>query len=635
MSIYNASPPLLNSPYEEPKEHWNILEHKQERLLGRRRAIYYYRPPKAPLERVRDQEAGTAILLKLVSLIRPRLSLWRTAGYPGVTSTTRELLFWWRRTERKPHLFFAQLEAAETIIFLTEASAELVPKGHDMSNISIPPDEPSHEKKEAGLSGFLRYACQMATGTGKSTVMGMLAAWSILNKVNNHTDERFADVVLIVCPNMTICDRLRPLSPQQAENSLYVTSDLVPPHLMSSLSQGRVITTTWHVFEKVKSDQLLIVDVLALRDAEQNILVMNAEAHHAYRYKREKATQSEISNLITFDDDVDHNDASAFLKGATIWMDGLDRIHKLKGIKLCLDFSATPYFLSGATNRPFPWLVSHFNLADAIESGLVKAPQLAEHAPAPSILYPIQRNGQAFIPGAINIWEWILPQLAPYEQHAGRAKPYAILKYAQRSLFLLGRLWEATEQHDASVFVIVCQNRAVAQVVYKWLAENEPPFGVPSSMLHSLRNDNDQLNTLWAEPALIHETDHGGGSDTSRFLRFTLDTVGLRCWPTNQQREPIYPTGFEELAKKLGKSKSPPGRDVRCVIVAGRLPEGWRCHTVTHLIGLRPFTSQLQCELVVGAALRRKSLDADDAERVSVVKVVGIPFEVVPFNASD
>src|SRR5206468_6412845 len=92
-------------------------------------------------------------------------------------------------------------------------------------------------------------ACKMATGSGKTTVMGMLAAWSILNKVNDRSDARFSDVVLIVCPNVTIRNRLRELDPEEGEASLYRTRDLLPSHLMPLLSQGRVLVTNWHVFE--------------------------------------------------------------------------------------------------------------------------------------------------------------------------------------------------------------------------------------------------------------------------------------------------------------------------------------------------------------------------------------------------
>ena len=136
-------------------------------------------------------------------------------------------------------LFFAQIEAAETVIFLKEARPDF------LQGINVPRDEPSEE----GYSGFMRYACKMATGSGKTTVMGMLAAWSILNKVQNRNDARFSDVVLVVCPNVTIRSRLRELDPETGEASIYRGRDLVPPELIKDLAQGRVLTMNWHVFE--------------------------------------------------------------------------------------------------------------------------------------------------------------------------------------------------------------------------------------------------------------------------------------------------------------------------------------------------------------------------------------------------
>jgi type III restriction enzyme len=437
------------------------------------------------------------------------------------------LLQWWNRDGRDRRLFFAQREAAETIIFLTEARADFV------RGLVIPRDELSDAEKSQGYAGFLRYACKMATGSGKTTVMGMLAAWSILNKVNDRSDARFSDVVLIVCPNVTIRDRLRELDPEVGEASLYRTRDLVPAHLMTVLTQGKVIVTNWHVFEpqavntggvsskvskagvvketrewiviggktttargsrymtqtaldaaiaageivvlkevkdsagnlkkvlvqsekRVESDTALVNRVIG-REAggKQNILVMNEEAHHAYRIKREADDDTEDSLL---DDEFeDEEEAEDFFKEATVWIDGLDRIQKLRGINRCIDLSAPPYFLGRVgqeANRPFLWVVSDFGLIDAIESGLVKIPQLA-----------VRDTTGAAIPGYFNIWHWILPKLTPAERGGKRAnpKPEAILKWAHTPMAMLGGLWEATITEWSNsgeprppVFILVC-----------------------------------------------------------------------------------------------------------------------------------------------------------------------------------
>jgi type III restriction enzyme len=705
MSAYEVPQPILNSPFEEPREHWHIVEGETpDQRSGRRPSMYFYRDPKVRPEKEYGTVAGTAIELKLVNRIREQVKRWRSEGYPGVTRTTLELLQWWRRDGRAQRLFFAQLDAVETIIFLCEARTDF------RQGIEVPQEELSQEKRAQGFTGFRRYASKMATGSGKTTVMGMLAAWSILNKVNDRSDARFSDVVLVVCPNVTIKSRLRELDPEIGEASLYRTRDLVPSHVMPLLTQGRVLVTNWHVFEPqaiqtggvgarvnkagveirtketitisaktttargkryltledlerqvaagiltvlgeerekdgtlkkvtvesrryVESDTALVNRILGREvGGKQNILVMNDEAHHAYRIVREERDEEE-EDLFGEDEE-----AEDFFKEATVWVDGLDRIQKLRGINFCLDLSATPYFLGRVgqdTNRPFPWVVSDFSLIDAIESGLVKIPQLA-----------VRDTTGKEIPGYFNIWHWILPQLTPAERGGKKAspKPEAILKYAHHPIAMLGGLWEKEredwvanrEDPRPPVFILVCKNTQIAKVLYEWLAEDKAPTGIPPVKIESFKN-NGRQHTIRVDSKVVHESDSGESkNDEVRWMRFTLDTVGKLAWPTDRVGRPIYPEGFHELAEKLERPDHPPGRDVRCIVSVGMLTEGWDCNTVTHIIGLRPFMSQLLCEQVVGRGLRRASyeLGPDDKLTEEVAKVFGVPFEVIPFKAS-
>jgi type III restriction enzyme len=226
VSGFEVAEPILCGPYDEPTEHWHIVEGEApQKRSGRRPATYYYRPP-GPVADSAGDDLGTQIELKLVNRVRERLKAWQEAGRPGATRTTLELLDYWTREGRQQRLFFAQREAAETVIFLTEARADF------LQGIEVPPDVPSDDRRAEGYSGFRRISCKMATGTGKTTVMAMLAAWSILNKVAMRSDARFSDVVLVVCPNVTIRRRLGELDPREGDASLYRTRDLVPPHLM-------------------------------------------------------------------------------------------------------------------------------------------------------------------------------------------------------------------------------------------------------------------------------------------------------------------------------------------------------------------------------------------------------------------
>jgi type III restriction enzyme len=242
--------PILNSPFREPEHFWFLREgHMPEKREGRRPSfVFEPRDQKTPWStdnRIlkRSQLYQNAYELVMVNLIRERLKVWEQSGFAGATRTSQELLAYWQDDGREKRLFYAQLEAAKTIIFLTEARQDL------LQGIAVPRDEPSVERKEIGYTGFLRYACKMATGAGKTTVMGMLTAWSILNKMASRGDKRFSDVVVAVCPNVTIRDRLTELQPERGDASIYRTRNLVPERLMPQLAQGRVLVTNWHVFE--------------------------------------------------------------------------------------------------------------------------------------------------------------------------------------------------------------------------------------------------------------------------------------------------------------------------------------------------------------------------------------------------
>ena len=614
MSSYEVSEPIINPPYEKPSRYWYIREGEEpQRREGRRPPIVF--PPrdqKEPwtldekiLRPSKEYPAGYE--LALVSLIRERLEAWQKAGCPGVTRTTLELIQWWTREGREKRLFYAQLEAALTIIFLTEARTDF------LQGISVPRNEPSEDRRAEGYTGFQRFASKVATGGGKTTVMGILAAWSILNKVNDRSNGRFSDVVLVVCPNVTIRNRLRELDPDLGEASIYRTRELVPSHLMSLLTQGKVIVTNWHVFEPqgvqtggvsakvtkagvkvrvketinigpktttargsrylslkdyerqvaagmlkvfeeerekdgslkkvkvesvryVESDTALIGRVLGREvGGKQNILVFNDEGHHAYRIRREEPESDEEEVF------GEEEEAEEFFKEATVWIEGLDRIHKLRGINFCVDLSATPYFLGRVgqeTNKPFPWIVSDFGLIDAIESGLVKIPQLA-----------VRDTTGAQIPGYFNIWRWILPQLTPAERGGkkGSPKPEAILKYAHHPIAMLGGLWEELREewreHGTDprppVFILVCKNTRIAKVIYEWVAEGKGPLGIPPANIEGFRNRNGVASTIRVDSKVVHETDTGEAkSDESRWMRLTLDTVGKLSWPTDT----LWPT---------------------------------------------------------------------------------------------
>ena len=382
-----------------------------------------------------------------------------------------------------------------------------------------------------------------------------------------------------------------------------------------------------------ESDTRLIERVLGREiGGKGNILVMNDEAHHAYRIRRTEPDDGE-EDLFGEDDD-----GEAFYREATVWVDGLDRIHKHRGINQCIDLSATPYYLGRVgqdANRPFPWVVSDFGLVDAIESGLVKIPQLA-----------VRDTSGNTVPGYFNIWRWILPRLTPAERGGRRArvKPEGGVEVRACAVGHAGRAMGNTTRGMGTA-----RRREPSTCVHHRVQEHrarQGPFtggsprttrrwGIPPARLDGLRNANGRINTVRVDSKVMRESDSGQSkSDEDRWMRLTLDTVGKTDWPRDGQGRPLYPEGFEALAKKLERPLHPPGRDVRCIVSVGMLTEGWDCNTVTHIIGLRPFMSQLLCEQVVGRGLRRSSYAVGEDGKLGeeVAKIFGVPFEIVPLK---
>lgn len=695
ISVAEVESPIINSPFVEPQGHWQIERGKPPvKADGRRRASYFYRVPEHAGSGRRNRaqtdmfesERGEEVELEIVNVIRARVKEWREGersggvAYDGASPVTKELLDLWRSDERMQRLFFAQIEAAETIVFLVEA-ADIYRKGMP----EVPKDEPGLEAKAAGVRAFMRYACKMATGSGKTTVMGMLAAWSILNRVSSPRDDRFSDTILIVCPNVTIRERLQELDPALGDLSLYRTRQLVPPHRMEELRRGEVMIANWHRLAKketnsVNGDSAKVVKagepVEVVRNAGKSNetvetkyfesdaawfkrirrelgsgkgrsphwLIFNDEAHHAYR-------RGDAAEEQTLDEDKDLAKKNA--REATIWIEGLDRINNLaggsrrRGINLCVDLSATPFYIQGSGNevgKPFPWIVSDFGLLDAIESGLVKIPQL-----------PSRDVTGAAEAAYFNIWRWVQAK-AKEDGFGTNVTPEIVMNYASAPINLLAAEWHqrfveweqsAKQQHKhpvPPVFIVVCRDTAVAREVHTWLANGNDSYGLAPAWF---RNTPGQEVTVRIDSKVIEDIEEGGTKEETRRLRFILDTIGKAEWPGGK-----VPDEWSELVRKHNDKAAsedndgslkwideriPPGRDVRCIVSVAMLAEGWDANTVTHIVGLRPFGSQLLCEQVVGRALRRKSYALNEDTQMfaeETAKVFGVPFELIPFKVS-
>lgn len=653
--------PILCSPYEEPREYWLYAADTGEatRAPGRRPAGYYYRT--GP---VRQQQQLSLLAeenweeLPLVNALRDDVRRWRESNYRGSTNVTRELLRHWRREGRPRRLFFCQIEAAETIIYLAEMrrggrQTQFSPKFKD-ENLAMLTDQPDNPD----LTPLIRYACKMATGSGKTVVMAMLIAWSFCNRGRVATDERFPSGVLVLCPNLTVKERLQVLRPDSPDN-YYTAFDLVPLRLRDALARGKVLVTNWHRFapesEHAEGGRSFAVvnkgpespDAFARRVLEDlygrgPLLVLNDEGHHAYRPKPltdgQDLTREETQWLENEQEE------------ATVWVSGLDLINQACGIKTCVDMSATPFHIQGSSypeGSPFPWIVSDFGLVDAIESGIVKIPRL-----------PVEDTTGRPEPRYFRLWQAINENLQPGQRLPGRGRkprPEVVWSEAQGALETLASQYkerldyiqQASPGQDRTppVLIIVCDNTDIADIFYRNISgeetvdvedDTDDDDDDDQETPQPRRRRRKRTKTLYGQGIASHLLRELFANSEGFKPTIRIDTKLLAEADLGDGRQTRQQAGAElrRIVATVGKPGEP-GEHVRCVVSVSMLTEGWDANNVTHVLGLRAFTSQLLCEQVVGRGLRRMDYTPDPETGLlteEYVDIYGIPFSVIPFK---
>lgn len=600
---------IINSPYEEPTRHWRYdRQTRTFELVEERRPAGYV----IGLENSKAfDDPGIFVEIPLVNRIRPRVKAWREAGYPGVTSMTKRLLEYWRDPEEFEirRFFFAQLEAVETLVWLVEAPAA------ERVGIEIPGDG----------GPFERQCCKMATGTGKTVVVAMVIAWHILNKVANPQDPRFSKNVLVIAPGLTVKERLQVLVPSHPQN-YYEAFRIVPPALLEKLRQGRVLVRNWHALAREteeqlkkrrsvdkrgpKSDEAYARDVLGEMANARNLVVINDEAHHAWRVN----WNAEGKYLR-------RRDLKDSAEKATVWISGLDRLHRARGILKCYDFTATPFAPSGKKSTEeslFSWIVSDFGLNDAIEAGLVKTPRVVVRDDA----LPDARTYKSRLYHMYNDPEVKDDLNRP-------AKPEEPLPdLVLNAYYLLGYDWRETARAWARagiptppVMITVCNRTETAARVnhaFETKRIRIDELCDPERILHI---DSKVLSEAEAVEEPVATSAGNGEGNASRERKVTKAE-----WAERLRR-------MVDTVGRVGQ----PGEKIQNVISVGMLSEGWDAKTVTHIMGLRAFTSQLLCEQVIGRGLRRTSYEINPETGLfdpEYVNVFGVPFTFLPHEAS-
>lgn len=594
---------IINKPWECPAQHW--VEGKGGKLEIKPTR----RPASYEVFDARNNTKRTEVL-DLVNTIRARVDAWREAGWPGVTIVPRKLLEHWHDTKARQHPFyFCQLEAIETLIWWVEG-AEAYKQG-----ITIPGDGGTWE----------RLCNKMATGAGKTTVMAMIITWQVLNALTYpKRNKDFSRAVFIVAPGLTVKERLQVLLP--SEGSYYDEFNLCPSEaLRQKLNQAEVLIENWHSLMPLKeqersvvkkgreSDEAFARRVLGRLASHKDIIVINDEAHHAYR----KPPEVKISRKLAAEQGID-------LDEATRWIEGLDRIHKTRRIQRCFDLSATPFAPTGKKSTDtalFDWIVSDFGLNDAIEAGLVKTPRVVVRDDAlpdaktlRSKLYHIYRD----------------PSVSE-DLNRAKAEPHeALPKLVQDAYTLLGADWRETQKqwreaghHSPPVMLTVCNRTETAARIENYFNKGDAHWPELHARNRTLRVDSKVL-----EKAEIGET-ATSDKDYENRLKGIIEAADL----PETRKQQLLGMKKEELLREIvdnvGK-RGAAGQNLQNVISVAMLSEGWDAKNVTHIMGLRAFTSQLLCEQVVGRGLRRVSYDTDENGLFlpEYVNVFGVPLSI-------
>ena len=663
------SQPILNSPYHVPTRHWALDESGQptQQVIPMRRRATFITPIPKPRRRkkseteqqifVFDEGKGLSTQAQqydptsIINQVRDEVEKWRMLPNPKdwqVTAESGRLLQHWRHhqfNDIRP--FFCQVEAIETLIWLTEVAPRSRRTGRSvLGHLANANNDANPE--------LMRVALKLATGAGKTTVMAMIIAWQTVNAVRHPNSRRFTRGFLVVAPGITIKDRLRVLQPNDPD-SYYAARELVPRDMLGDLERAKIVITNYHAFmlrERLElssggrallqgrgpslhtqeSEGQMIQRVMPELMGIKNIMVLNDEGHHCYRHKVGEDHEGRLTGE-------ERQEAKKNNEAARVWISGLEMIKDKLGIRQVIDLSATPFFLRGsgyAEGTLFPWTVSDFSLMDAIECGIVKLPRV-----------PVSDN----IPGGDmpkfrNIWQHIRPQMP--KKGRGKAKtldPLHLPLELQTALDALyghyAQTYELWQVHDIPVppcFIVVCNNTSTSKLVYDYIAGFQRDNGdLVTGRLPLFHNFDEQGQAL-ARPRtlLIDSQQLESGEALDRNFR-AMASVEIERF----RREKIQRSGDrhagdkisdEELLREVMNTVGKPGRlgdSVRCVVSVSMLTEGWDANTVTHVLGVRAFGTQLLCEQVVGRALRRQSYDLNEQGlfNVEYADILGIPFD--------
>ena len=666
--------PILNSPYEYPQRHWELDDTGQptQNVIDKRRIAEFITPipkpkkrkkPAAQQEIIYDEGKGLSTTQQqydptpIINEVRRHVQQWREWPNPNdwqVTPETARLLQHWRHhkfSNLRP--FFCQIEAVETAIWLTEVAPKSGKQGKTFLNLLSDANEQSNPD-------LMRLALKLATGAGKTTVMAMMIAWQTVNAVRRPNSKKFSRGFLVVAPGLTIRDRLRVLQPNDP-NSYYQSRELVPTDMLSDLERAKIVITNYHAFKlrermelskggrsllqghgeklnTLETEGQMLQRVMPDLMGMKNIMAFNDEAHHCYREKPDSDEDADLKGD-------DKKEAVKNKEAARMWITGLEAVNRKLGIQRVFDLSATPFFLRGsgyAEGTLFPWTMSDFSLMDAIECGIVKLPRVPVADNIPGEEMPKFRN----------LWEHISKKMPKKGRgKAATLDPLSLPVELQTAIEALYghyektfNLWRQAGIKVPPCFILVCNNTSTSKLVFDYISgfqrENEDGSStLVEGRLSLFRNTDEHGNPLAQPNTLLIDSEQleSGDALDPKFREMASGEIDRFRYEMRQRGDHKSAENItdQDLLREVMNTVGKEGRlggNIRCVVSVSMLTEGWDANTVTHVLGVRAFGTQLLCEQVIGRALRRQSYDLNEEGlfNVEYADVLGIPFD---FNA--
>ncbi len=616
---------VLHTPYREPDRHW-ALDQRGRAMpqinAGRRPSSTQLPVPrpqggpqdwKTPDENIEPH--GT------INRIRTHVAAWREAGWPAVPARIAKLLGYWAREEAEMRPFWCQREAVETLVWLFDAGRRHSPSEHAAIKKIL------REANGSWNEGIPRVAMKMATGTGKTLLMAMIALWWTARRPGQTVE------FLALTPGLTIRDHLQVLADKRAK----LWKSVAPKGFQSDLERMRWTILNFQSFQR--QSKLMVggkkatrkeIDLLIGRGGKKpaswtesekemlgrllrehsggRIAVINDEAHHCYTYRGVKRRKGR--------EDADEREDR---KRAELWFGALRALRRSDLLGQVFDLSATPMWLRRPQElkaETFPWTVSDFSLLDAVESGLVKVPRVPVDETSIEDGQPAHQHPRYRSIYLHNDRRDIGEPLAP------KVREPLNLLYAH--YLETNRAW--AKRGKIPVMIVVANSIKNATMLHRYIAgyqegevwkpgnlelfsnsdkatgrpKERPPTVLVHSQLDDIENPKGKIGKAIAEQAGVFAPEAKTLGEKSQAIRDIFMTVGKR---------------------------GEPGERIRCVISVGMLTEGWDARTVSHVFGYRAFGSQLLCEQVAGRALRKTAFsNADERQSIEYANLFGVPF---------